>query len=286
MTDLNPRCQPRALLPALLLVLALAPPAHADVVDSVNGVRASGCGNGPKGLAPLQQNHRLDEVAHRVAGGDSLSTAQRRVGYHALSSFSVSISDVPESGEVRAIIERQFCPQSTNPAFTEIGVWREGTQIWLAFAQPFTPPAAPDRTLISARVLELVNAARAAARRCGSAPYPAAPPLTRNAILERVAQDFAQDMATFGYMDHTGRDGSAPHERVTRGGYRWSETGENLASGVTNADVLVDGWLHSPEHCANLMDPAYTQMGVAFAVNPRNAAGIYWAMELGRPAGK
>jgi uncharacterized protein YkwD len=59
--------------------------------------------------------------------------------------------------------------------------------------------------------------------------------------------------------------------------------GENLASGVLSADDLVNRWLHSPEHCANLMDPRYREMGVAFAVNPNNDAGIYWAMEFGSP---
>ncbi len=43
------------------------------------------------------------------------------------------------------------------------------------------------------------------------------------------------------------------------------------------------GWLASPEHCANLMDPAYTELGVGFAVNARTAPGIYWALELARP---
>jgi uncharacterized protein YkwD len=53
-----------------------------------------------------------------------------------------------------------------------------------------------------------------------------------------------------------------------------------------SAEAVVDGWLHSPEHCANLMDTAYTQMGVGFAVNPRDDTGVYWALEFGRPAGK
>lgn len=271
---------------AALWLLVLAPLcAHADVVDSVNAVRAAGCQGGTR-AQPLQQNPRLDEVAHRIAAGASLHTAQQQAGYHAVGSFSVSIADVPPSGDVKHILETQFCPQSTNPAFREIGVWREGPDVWLAFAEPFAPPAAADRSVIDDRVLELINAARATARRCGSAPYPAAPPLTRNAILERVAQDYAQEMATFGFMDHTGHDGSAPHERITRSGYRWTETGENLARGVISADAVVDGWLHSAEHCANLMEPAYSQMGVGFATSPRDDGGIYWALEFGRPAAK
>jgi uncharacterized protein YkwD len=272
--------------PAVLWLALLAPLyAHADVVGSVNAVRAAGCPGGTR-AQPLQQNPRLDEVAHRIAAGASLHTAQQQAGYHAVSSFSISIDDVPENGDVKHIIETQFCPQSTNPSFSEIGVWREGAEVWLAFAEPFAPPAMADRSVIYARVLELINTARSSARRCGAASFPTAPPLTRNANLERAAQDYAQDMATFGYMDHTGRDGSAPHERITRSGYRWSETGENLASGIMSAEAVVDGWLHSPEHCANLMDPAYTQMGVGFAVNPRDDTGVYWALEFGRPAGK
>ncbi len=91
-------------------------------------------------------------------------------------------------------------------------------------------------------------------------------------------------MARHGYMDHTGRDGSTPQQRVSRAGYAWLETGENLASGVMDAGDVVQGWLHSPGHCENLMWPAYTEMGVAFAVNPRDEAGVYWALEFGRPA--
>jgi len=49
------------------------------------------------------------------------------------------------------------------------------------------------------------------------------------------------------------------------------------------ADEVVAGWLGSPEHCANLMDPLYREMGVAFAVNPHDQRGVYWAMEFGTP---
>jgi len=98
-----------------------------------------------------------------------------------------------------------------------------------------------------------------------------------------VALAYARDMAAWGYMDHTGRDGSTPAQRVTRGGYRWSEVGENLASGVMTPEQVVAGWLASAEHCANLMDPRYRHMGVAFAVNPYDKRGVYWAMEFAAP---
>jgi uncharacterized protein YkwD len=72
-----------------------------------------------------------------------------------------------------------------------------------------------------------------------------------------------------------GRDGSSPEERITRGGYRWRAAGQNLASGVMTAEEVVDGWLHSPELCSNLMYPLYREIGVACAVNAHDEAGAY-----------
>lgn len=278
MTDPRARRQTRVLLLALL-VPAIA---CADVADAVNAVRYAGCAGHRGGLPALRESAPLDEVAHRLSQGTDLSTAQRFADYHAVSSFSVSISHVPPSGDVEDLIARQFCTQVTNPAFRDIGTWRRADEVWIALAQPFTPPERADSGAVSRRVLLLTNRARAQARRCGATPFAAVPPLTLNATLGRAALSYARDMSVFGYMSHTGHDGSTPAERITRSGYHWSEMGENLASGVMNADEVVAGWLHSPEHCANLMDPLYREMGVAFAVNPHNDAGVYWAMEFGR----
>lgn len=278
MTDLRRRCYSGM----LLLALGAPPWAAADVIDAVNAVRDVGC-NGTRGAAPLHESAQLDEVAHRLSQGTPLRAAEQIAGYHAVSSFSVSISHVPPSGDVEHIIATQFCQQVSNADFREIGSWRRGGDVWIALAEPFKPPAARELSGISRRVLQLANRARAQPRRCGPTPFAAAPPLSANATLQKAALGYAQQMALYGYMDHTGRDGSSPAERVTRSGYRWRETGENLASGIMTPEQVVAGWLHSPEHCANLMDPLFREMGVAFAVNPHNDAGIYWAMEFGTP---
>ena len=161
--------------------------------------------------------------------------------------------------------------------------WRRGSDVWIALAEPFKPPERRDLGAISHRVLQLTNRARAQPRRCGPTPFAAVPPLTANATLQRAALDYAQQMAVYGYMDHTGRDGSSPAERVTRAGYHWRETGENLASGIMTPEEVVAGWLHSPEHCANLMDPLFREMGVAFAVDPANVEVIDWTEDFGAP---
>ncbi|MBS0378292.1 MAG: CAP domain-containing protein [Proteobacteria bacterium] len=282
MTDLIRRCQ-WCCASLLLIVSSLA---RADVVDSINEVRAAGCAGGTR-AAPLTRNAQLDEVARRLGGGASLHTAQAQSGYRAASAYSVTIADVPESGDVRHIAETQFCSQVTKPNFHEIGVWRNGSDVWVIVAEPMPPlPAAEDHDAIAARVLELVNLARSGPRRCGAALLPAAPPLARSANLERAAQEFAQEMATFAFLSHTGHDGSAPNERITRSGYRWTDTAENLASGATSPEVLVSSWLGSPEHCSNIMDPTYTQMGLGYAVSPRGDSNTFWALEFGHPAGR
>jgi uncharacterized protein YkwD len=270
---------------ALVFALTALGPAwaRADVIDSVNTVRNVGCDARHPAAPPLHENARLDEAAHRLSQGTDLRTALQFAGYHEVSSFSVSISNVPANGDIERTLAQQFCRQVINPAFREIGTWRSGKQVWIALAEPFAPPAPQDQAEVSRRVLALTNEARAQPRRCGSTPYGAAAPLTANARLTQAALAYAGEMATFGYMDHTGRDGSTHAERITRSGYRWSEVGENLASGVMSPDEVVAGWLASPEHCANLMDPVYRQMGVAFAVNSHDKRGVYWAMEFGTP---
>jgi uncharacterized protein YkwD len=145
------------------------------------------------------------------------------------------------------------------------------------------PPANEDSAAIASRVLELVNAARAEPRRCGRHLFEAAPPLTLAPALAEAASSHARDMAQHLLLDHRGSDGSEPDERVTRAGYRWQAIGENIAAGQPTADAVVATWLDSPAHCANIMEPQFTEMGVAFALAPSGNPAIYWAQVLATP---
>ena len=266
----------------IVMILALAPlTGRADVVSSVNKVRAQGCPGRHGGVAPLRESSRLSAVAKQLSRGVDLRRAERQAGYHAVASASVEISGVPEGGDIDRIIGRQFCAASTEPQFREIGVFRRGDAVWIALAQPFSPPSTRDAAAISRRVLALTNDARAHTRRCGGTTFAAAPPLSLNPALERAALEHSQDMALHDYMDHTGRDGSSPAQRITRTGYQWRMVGENLASGIMSADEAVAGWLQSPHHCANLMTARFNEMGIAFAVNPSSEAGVYWTQTFG-----
>jgi uncharacterized protein YkwD len=136
---------------------------------------------------------------------------------------------------------------------------------------------------VRAEVLERVNQARAQPRRCGSQNMPSAPPLQLHPLLDRAAELHASDMSLRGYFSHTGLDGSQVGQRASRVGYVWLRVGENLAAGQTTPAEAVQGWLDSPSHCANLMQAAYTEMGLAYAVNLQGREGIHWVQMLGTP---
>jgi uncharacterized protein YkwD len=183
---------------------------------------------------------------------------------------------------VRALAQN-YCDTITNAQFSEIGVFRRGKDTWLVVAAPFAPPQVGDAAAVGNRVLQLVNEARVKPRRCGSTSYPAVAPLTLSATLTHAALLHAQDIATHDRFEHEGSDGSTPAQRITRAGYEWRAVAENIAAGASTAEQVVNGWLKSPGHCANIMGSAYTQMGIAYATNPKSKTGIYWAQEFATP---
>jgi uncharacterized protein YkwD len=90
-------------------------------------------------------------------------------------------------------------------------------------------------------------------------------------------------MARLDQIEHKARDGSSVGDRVSRTGYERRLVGENLAGGPSTAAEVVQGWLDSPPHCANIMDSRFLDMGVAYAVNPRSRFGVYWVQVFAAP---
>ena len=133
-----------------------------------------------------------------------------------------------------------------------------------------------------AELLELVNAARAEARRCGDASFAAAPPMSWDARLEAAAAGHSDDMATHDFFDHTGSDGGMIGARATAAGFDWSTVGENIAAGqATGADAMT-GWIASPGHCENLMEQRYDRLGMACTSDPGATYPTYWTQVFGR----
>ena len=84
-------------------------------------------------------------------------------------------------------------------------------------------------------------------------------------------------------MSHTGSDGLAPWDRAVAEGYAYRNISENVAAGYPNAGSVQAGWLDSPGHCGNIMNPAYTEMGVGCTRSSGTDYGTYWTVVFARP---
>ncbi len=132
--------------------------------------------------------------------------------------------------------------------------------------------------------LARMNQARAAGADCrtGGQFAPAAA-LAWSAPLTQAAERHSQDMVARNFFSHTGSDGSTLTVRVNATGYAWSNLGENIAAGYSGVNNVMTGWMASDGHCANLMNPAFTEVGlVCVAGTAATAYNSYWTMDLGR----
>jgi uncharacterized protein YkwD len=271
------------LLLGTMLTALYASAARADLAATVNAIRAEGCGGNPGPQAALRTHPALNRAAEALASGRKLKDAMADSGYRALQSAMLEVTGDSETAIGKALAARG-CEDIADPVYRELGVAARPGRAWVVLGAPLSPPASADAATVSRRVLALVNEARADARRCGWKRFKAAPPLSLSDALGRAARVQADDMARHGSLSHAGSDGSTPADRATRAGYQWKLVGENIAAGQPMPEQVVADWLKSPGHCSNIMDPAYAEMGVAFAYEARSEKGIYWSQLFGTPA--
>ncbi len=124
---------------------------------------------------------------------------------------------------------------------------------------------------IAQEILRLVNVERQRVN---------APPLVLNDKLTTAAQRHAQDMATSRRMSHTGSDGSTMRSRIDATQYNWSTIGENVAMGQPTAAAVMTAWMSSSGHRQNILNPAFTELGVGYATGANRP---YWAQVFARP---
>lgn len=110
--------------------------------------------------------------------------------------------------------------------------------------------------VVSAVLVDLANADRAQAG-LGT--------LSVNPTLVAVAQAKANDMASKGYFAHTSPDGLDPWHWFKQQGYAFDYAGENLAIDFSDSGDVERAWMNSPTHRENLLDPHYTEVGIATA---------------------
>jgi uncharacterized protein YkwD len=143
---------------------------------------------------------------------------------------------------------------------------------------PAVAGGAPDNAAAeaqAARVLELTNAERAKA---------GLPPLTVSTQLTQAAQQYSQVLATDSCFAHTCGPMPEMVQRDTQAGYTgWTAVGENIAAGYPTPEAVVAGWMASPGHRANILNPDYRELGVGLAGGGKY--GAYWTQEFGTRPG-
>ncbi|WP_328613138.1 CAP domain-containing protein [Amycolatopsis sp. NBC_00355] len=131
---------------------------------------------------------------------------------------------------------------------------------------PTTKPAARVASSVAEQVLSLVNDERGKA---------GCKPLAEESHLTKAAQDYSDDMSARNFFSHTNPEGVTFDQRIKTAGY--SKPGaENIAKGQTSAAQVMDSWMNSEGHRANILNCSLTKLGVGFT-----KAGNYWVQDFG-----
>lgn len=262
-----------------------AQPDTSELYHRLHELRQNPTACGISKQAALHANPKLEEAARHRSEGRALSESFNITGYSAPYAKVLVVG----GGTINQAIERlqqRHCEDIANPEFTEIGaVWAKNRWwIVLAFGQEQAAPAnavqriasQPDTTPVNpSAFLALVNKARAEARRCGSRAFKAVHPLQWQSKLAAAAAVHARDISSKGEFSHTGSDGSQVSDRARREGYDYRAVGENIAMNPMGIAATVESWLDSPGHCANIMNPDFTELGAAIE-------GSYSVMVFGK----
>ena len=164
-------------------------------------------------------------------------------------------------------------------------------------SQTFDAPAI--ETSVKQVYLTAINNARAVHQNCGSRGIKkAVAPLKWNDALYKAAYEHSENLVKSDTFSHTGSGtpsdwtatvkelgkGSTFIERIENNGYLDYKTiGENITSGTNRntAQIAIDAWLKSDGHCANLMNPNYTEVGMAHVEKAGTEYIHYWTQNFG-----
>ena len=286
-----------------------------DALSAVQVLREGGCGGVTPATRALRHESALDAVAQQWAGGQPLAAAAERGGYPALATSGLHVSS--SDAGILEVLRRSACHTVTSQDLRALGVYRQGIESWIVMsadyrlaylppaagrAAPYIPPTPsppppvapveaargpaprnPPTPVLASQALQLVNEVRARGATCGARRFAPAPPLTSSGTLANVAFGHADDMAEHDYFEHSDLNGHSPAERVRAVGYREKVVGENIAYGPKSIEEVVQGWLDSPGHCENIMDPRFAEMGIAYATGRSGRHGLYWVQVLAEP---
>ena len=128
------------------------------------------------------------------------------------------------------------------------------------------------------RVVELINVERTQAD---------LDPLQIDSQLSQAAQVHTQSMANDDFFSHYGVDGSSPFERIQDTGYQYLAAAENIAAGYQTPEAVVEAWMGSAGHRANILNSDLTEIGVGYECLANDTGSVnynsYWTTTFGTP---
>lgn len=253
-----------------------------ELVNLINEYRDSSVecqGREMRAAGPLAPNEQLSSID--LTAGDWKQEMQD-VGYQATAARFLRLSGPESAAQAMEMIQGRYCDVLRSEQFAEIGVSRSADAWHIVLATPLVSEQFKDRQWmdVGQEVVAQVNMARREARTCGDQQFKAAQPLTWNGRLARAAMEHSEYMAKNGILTHAGPDGESVQARVDMVEYEWGALGENVAVGQSTPEQVVAAWLNSPKHCANIMNPEFTDMGAAYETHPQTS--IYWTQVFGR----
>jgi uncharacterized protein YkwD len=256
---------------------------EAQLIEAINAYRSQvqRCAEqaSPE-LPPLTADIRLVLPA---AGGVDLQGALAQAGYPMVNVQAITLSGPRDAQAAMQALRESFCRVLLDPQFVDVGVSRADRDWRIVLARPLLGGRLGDWQTEGKKLLAEINVARGLARSCGGQAFAATAPLAWNDTLAATAETHSRSMANGNYFDHRDRDGRTPGDRAELAGYGGQRIGENIAAGLDTRTKVVEGWLASPGHCANLMNPQFTELGASYAVDPKSDAGIYWTALFGAP---
>ncbi|MEA4910298.1 MAG: hypothetical protein GYA17_11385 [Chloroflexi bacterium] len=132
-------------------------------------------------------------------------------------------------------------------------------------------------TAFEAELLSLINQQRTAQ---------GIPQLSMQGQLTAAARNHSNDMACNSIFDHTGSDGSTPFTRISAQGYSYSAAAENLYAGsgsYNTAQAAFSAWMGSTGHRDNMLNAAYTEVGIGYSFYANSTYGAYVTADFGHP---
>lgn len=245
------------------------------------------------GLAPLRADAKLGRAATDHAGamarnacvefdcgGREVKARLSAAGYRARSSkFYVSAGRPTPEAMIREMMATSWSRKLIlDPDLQHVaaGYGATGSLYRHYWAIGFAAPAFGDRNALVAEIVRLTNIERVKR---------GAPPLTLNRKLNKSAQFHADFMTKHDCMAHRCPNGPDLGRRALDAGYAWRTVAENIAGGQQSPAQVVAGWMDSPGHRANILNPQLREIGVGYAFLDRDAGKAvyrhYWVQNFG-----